>query len=401
VSVGVLVATVRALLRLRQADDVLRRALERSELLSELHVAFSDALTPGDVVAVVAERCRRDLGAREVVHHLLDEDGVLRPAQAASVSEVARTGLAHFDAPEDGDARRAVVPLKTYGRSLGALSLTFAGRREFPEEERALLCAMGERAGQALERTRLYEEQRHIATTLQASLLPAQLPAIGGLELGARYVSGTEGMSVGGDFYDVFARPGSWIAVIGDVCGRGAQAAALTSLARHTVRAEAQHDDRPATILAALDLAVKEDGDGTSTEFLTAACVGLRPHQDGFTATVAAAGHPPPILVRGDGTTLELDRPGSMIGVLDTVSFPETVVELRPGDALVLYTDGVIEARIFGDLFGPHRLRALLSPLGLAGTDAQTMANAIVEASALHGETGSDDVAVLAIRVLG
>jgi serine phosphatase RsbU (regulator of sigma subunit) len=177
-------------------------------------------------------------------------------------------------------------------------------------------------------------------------------------------------MSVGGDFYDVFARPGSWIAIIGDVCGRGAQAAALTSRARHTVRAKAQHDDRPGAILTALDLAVKDDGAGGGTQFLSAACVGLRPHPDGLTATVAAGGHPAP-------------------------------TELRRGDALVLYTDGVIEARTGGDLFGQHRLHGLLAPLARAGGDARAMADAVVEAAARHGGAGNDDAAVLVIRVVG
>lgn len=398
VTPSVLAATVRALLRLRLADDVLRRALQRSELLSDLHAAFADALTPGEVVVVVADRCRRDLGAREVVHHLLDEDGVLRPARAEDVDEVAHTSHARF---EGVGARRAVVPLMAYGRPLGALALTFDGADGFDEDERALLCTLGERAGQALERARLYEDQRHIATTLQASLLPTQLPAIPGVELGCRYVSGTKGMSVGGDFYDVFARPGSWIAVIGDVCGRGAEAAALTSLARHTVRAEAQHDDRPGTILTALDLAVKDDGTGGSTQFLTAVCVGLRPHPDGLTVTVASGGHPAPIIVRRDGTTAELNRAGSLIGALDDVTFPEIRTELAPGDALILYTDGVIEARTDGDLFGQRRLHALLSPLARAGAGAQAIADTIVETAARHGGAGTDDVAVLAIRVVG
>jgi serine phosphatase RsbU (regulator of sigma subunit)/DNA-binding response OmpR family regulator len=401
VTASVLVATVRALLRLRRADDVLRRALQRSELLSDLHAAFSDALTPGEVFAVVADRCRRDLGAREVVHHLLDRDGVLRPAQAGEVGEVARSGRAAFDLPRGSAARRAVVPLMAYGRPLGALALTFDGEDDFGEDERTLLRTLGERAGQALERARLYDDQRRIATTLQGSLLPAQLPDIPGVELGCRYISGTKGVSVGGDFYDVFARRGSWIAVIGDVCGRGAQAAALTSLARHTVRAEAQHDDRPSAILTALDLAVKDDGAGLSTQFLTAVCVGLRPHAGGLTATIASGGHPAPIIVHRDGTTAQFDCPGSLIGVLDEVSFSESVTELRPGDALVLVTDGVIEARTGTDLFGEQRLRALLPPLARAGADAQAMADAIVDAAARHGGAGNDDVAVLTIRVVG
>ena len=134
------------------------------------------------------------------------------------------------------DGAGAVVPLVAYGRRLGALAV----ETDAPLD-RDLLLALAAQGAQALERAGLYEHQRYIATTLQAGLLPRRLPEIPGAEVAARYNAGAQAMDVGGDFYDVFARGEDWLMVIGDVCGRGAEAATLTSLARHTIRAQAQH----------------------------------------------------------------------------------------------------------------------------------------------------------------
>jgi sigma-B regulation protein RsbU (phosphoserine phosphatase) len=128
-----------------------------------------------------------------------------------------------------------------------------------------------------------------------------------------------------------------------------------------------------------------------------AACVALRLEPEGLVATVASAGHPAPIVLRRDGQTEELDCRGPLIGIADDVRFPETVATLGPGDAIVLYTDGVIEARVGGDLFGQQRLHDVLRPL--AGAGAQELADAIVTAAEHHGAEANDDIAVLVVRL--
>ena len=200
-------------------------------------------------------------------------------------------------------------------------------------------------------------------------------------------------MDVGGDFYDVFERDGEWVLVIGDVCGRGAEAAALTSLARHTIRAQAQHLKTPSSILWALHEAVVADS-GDDSRFLTAGCVVLR----GEELTAALGGHPPALLLRADGRVEELETTGSLLGLPETTTISDVGGRLGAGDALVLYTDGVIEARRGGELFGEERLRSLLS--GLAGSAADRIAGAIQDAAIDFGGSAEDDLAVLVLRQL-
>ncbi len=208
---SVLVATARALLRVRRAETRLRREIAHAEMVNRVSDALANVLTRDAVAAAVASHARTELGARSAVVHRSDERGVEAPAF---------------------DGAATVVPLVAYGRSLGTLAV----EADQPLD-RELLLALAAQGAQALERAGLYEHQRYIATTLQAGLLPRRLPAIPGAEVAARYNAGAQAMDVGGDFYDVFARGEDWLMVIGDVCGRGAEAATLTSLARHTIRA--------------------------------------------------------------------------------------------------------------------------------------------------------------------
>jgi sigma-B regulation protein RsbU (phosphoserine phosphatase) len=239
----------------------------------------------------------------------------------------------------------------------------------------------------------LYEQQRHIATTLQAGLLPRRLPAIPGAELATRYNAGAEAVDVGGDFYDVFAREDDWVLVIGDVQGRGAEAAALTSLARHTIRAQAQHHPTPSAILWALNEAVVAES-GDESRFLTAGCVIVRGHE----LTWALGGHPPALILRADGRVDELHPTGSLLGLRETTPTVDAQGHLGAGDALILYTDGVIEARRGRELFGEERLRAVIG--SLAGESADRIAGAIQDAAVDFGGSAEDDLAVLVLRQL-
>jgi serine phosphatase RsbU (regulator of sigma subunit) len=267
------------------------------------------------------------------------------------------------------------------------------------DEALALFQDLARRAALALDNARLYEERDQVARTLQRSLLPGALPDIPGVELAGRYVAAGEGNEVGGDFYDCFATGGGdWALVIGDVCGKGAEAASLTALARYTLRAAAQHTRRPQAVLLELNEALLRAELGY--RFCTVLYASLTPRGDRISACLATGGHPLPMVLRADGTVETAGAPGSLVGILDEPDITEESVDLEPGDALVLVTDGVTEATAADRATGPGRLVALLA--GCAGAGAEEIAEA-VEKDALESQGGAarDDVAVLVARAVG
>src|SRR3954467_14234804 len=230
--------------------------------------------------------------------------------------EVLRTGrsrlVEHPDGPtippEDAAHRELIehftvqstllVPVRARGRTLGVMALGFL--TVVGEDELALFEDVGRRAALAIDNARLYEERAGVARTLQRSLLPPELPSVPGLELAARYVAAGEGQ-VGGDFYGCLpAGDGEGALRSGDVCGKGAEAAAVTALARYTVRASATlHSDRPQVVLQDLNEAIRREGG--ASRFCTVLYIALSPRADGVKACVAAGGHPLPLLMRADG----------------------------------------------------------------------------------------------------
>ena len=208
----------------------------------------------------------------------------------------------------------AALPLLAYGSPQGVLSVGFGRRVAFDADQRALLNALAGQAAIAIARAQLYEREHTVSQTLQASLLPRALPAVPGLDLAGRLESGAKGVEVGGDFYDAFAiGDGAWGIAIGDVCGKGVDAAALTALARHTVRAAAHAHESPAAVLDALNRAVLDES--RPGQFLTAVFARLTPRPDGgFRLTLACGGHPPPVVVDAAGAPRELECSGHAAG---------------------------------------------------------------------------------------
>jgi PAS domain S-box-containing protein len=293
------------------------------------------------------------------------------------------------------------VPLRGRERTIGALTLVQSeSGRSFAPEDVALAANLATRAALQLENARLSTERAEVAHTLQASLLPRALPDIPGLELAARYLAAGDATIVGGDFYDVFANgDGSWTALIGDVSGKGAEAAALTSLMRHTLRAAAMRERSPAANLALLNEVLIAEGDGA--RFCTALAVRLEPDPDedrALCATIACGGHLPPFLLRADGELRRLPVRGTLLGALPEPRFDELTVPLQRGDVLVLHTDGVTELRGAEPEEGERRLVRVLARH--AGRDAGTIVDA-VERSAVGAQNGRprDDIAVVALRV--
>ena len=289
-----------------------------------------------------------------------------------------------------------IVPLIARGRAMGAITFASAesGRRfgtadlEFAED-------LARRASLAIDNARLYEERSHIARTLQRSLLPPELPQIPGIELAALYQpAAIERNEVGGDFYDVFEiREGEWAIVIGDVCGKGVEAAALTGFARHTLRAVAVHQRVPSAVLATMSEALRrEDGE----RFSTVAFARLEPRDRGARLTVACGGHPLPLVLRRGGHTETIGVPGTLLGIFEKVELEDRSIDLEPGDTVVFFTDGLIDSRRSHPL-GESALLDFLRTC--SDLDAHGTAERFLEAVADPNSEAPDDVAIVVVRV--
>jgi phosphoserine phosphatase RsbU/P len=247
---------------------------------------------------------------------------------------------------------------------------------------------------------KLATDRTVLARTLQQILLPPRLPKIPGLQVAARYLAGGTGAEVLGDFYDVFPSVrGSWGLVVGDVCGSGIAAAKSTALARYTLRGEALRQARPSLILAGLNQ-VMLDRPADDPRFLTAIYATVRPHLAVTSVRISSAGHPLALIRRADGRVQPAGQPGTLLGLFPDLDLHDTRVMLRAGDSMILFTDGVTEARshIDRELYGDERLSKLIA--GLADLSATRMATAVIKAArAFSGGVISDDTAVLVVKV--
>ncbi len=284
------------------------------------------------------------------------------------------------------------VPIRAGDQVAGTLTFIDApGRRRFSDSDVALATEMADRAGVFIENARLSGLRRDIADTLQRGLLPPSLPAIDGWEIAAMYRPAGELNEVGGDFYDVFEVENGWMIVVGDVVGRGAKAAALTALARHTINTACTLTGDPRQALSLLNRRLHGRGD---QPLCTAAIVVLsNAAERAADAVVVSAGHPLPLLVRGTGVE-EACRPGPMLGALPDARWNLDLVSVEPGEQLVIYTDGVTDVRVDGKLFGEDRLRS-----GLAGASSPAGVIDRIETSlrSYAGDDVADDAAAVAI----
>ncbi|HEX2104237.1 MAG TPA: PAS domain-containing protein [Solirubrobacteraceae bacterium] len=292
-----------------------------------------------------------------------------------------------------------VVPLVARGRSVGALGLGWReeGRRP-PREEWSLIEALAQRIALAVDSALQYQERAYVARTLQQSLLPGALPTIAGADVAAEYLAAGEGMEVGGDFFDVFAvgEQDEWALVIGDVCGKGAEAAAVTALARYTLRAVTTRSPSPAATLATLNEEMLRQM--PEPRFLTAIIGHLQIAPDGGgRLTLASGGHLPALALRAGGTSEVAACAGMLLGVEPGARSEDCRVALAPGDAIVLYTDGITEARPDRPL-APAALAAALQPVLAEGAGAIAR-RAVAVAEEQAGGDLRDDVAVLVLQL--
>jgi serine phosphatase RsbU (regulator of sigma subunit) len=288
------------------------------------------------------------------------------------------------------------VPLAVQGRRLGALRFSFTDARLFDEDERRFVTALAAQTAQALHRTQLHHARLDVSRRLQQSLLPRKLPVIPGVAVAAIYHPFGDGMDVGGDFYDLWqVGPECWAIAIGDAAGTGPEAAAFTAVVRHSLRSLALNDADPERVLHRLNAALDEFFDADDERFCTV-LFGVIDIRDGIALSVGGGGHPPLVVRRAEGTLEVVTVGGSLMG-----AFPEALVstvqlELQPGDALVLMTDGVLEARRNGELFG---LGGVEEVLAQQAESAEDLASALEKAVlAFTGGSLGDDVAAVVVR---
>jgi PAS domain S-box-containing protein len=367
-----------------------------NDILRQVAVAHSDP----DKVALA-----RELGERYPAR-LSDHTGagvVIRSGKAQLVPEITEELLAAADLTDD--QRRllrdlqmrslVIVPLAVAGHPpIGALALVMADSgRVFDENKLALAEELGRRAAIAVENARLYTERSRIATTLQQSLLPPRLPEVPGFRLASLYRPAGDENEVGGDFYDAFEVPGGWMVVVGDVAGRGAEAAALTSLSRYTLRAVAKLLGDPIAAVEQLNAALR---DRPQLSLVSVCCALLRTANGEAEAQIVLAGHPPAYHVH-HGTPRQVGVFAPFLGAYAEGDWTTMNVALQPGDQLVFYTDGVIDTVGETERFGEERLASTLHGV----VDAPDAVGRIEEAL-IRFERGpqADDTAVLAVQRL-
>ncbi|WP_157592713.1 SpoIIE family protein phosphatase [Solirubrobacter soli] len=362
---------------LKRSEEAQRFLAEASRRLSGSSLDYERTL------AAVTELAVPSLADACAVHFVEEE------ALPSEVAEVIRTGAAWLE------PSRVIVPM-TSGRVIGTLTLTLRGR-VFDSADVLVAEDFGLRAGAAVENARLYRAASLIARTLQTSLLPPVLPDVPGAAVAAAFHPAGEGLEVGGDFYDVFTTgDGQWYLVMGDVSGKGAQAAAVTALARYTLRTAAARRRSPAAILRWVGEAMLDQG-ATGGHYCTIACALVDLSRSPARLTVSCGGHPLPALRRADGTVEPVGAPGTLLGLLPDPELQDRSTDLRPGDTLVLYTDGLTEARAPGPTWGFEELAAAVRVAPMDGPES--LVTSLVASALGDRAAPRDDLAVLALKL--
>ncbi|MBE2319303.1 SpoIIE family protein phosphatase [Solirubrobacter sp. CPCC 204708] len=335
-----------------------------------------------------------------------DNESLVRAVQSG------RAEIVDTDTLLGRPAKAMIVPLKARGTIFGAV--TFAAcqpGRQYGQQDLVLAEDLALRAALAIDNARLYENLGTVARSLQQGLLPERLPTFDGMDIAARYRPAGDGSLIGGDFYDVLPRENGIDLVIGDVTGKGARAAALTAQVRHTVRTAAQYEESPSRILDVINRTLlSERGEGGGRYCTVAFCRlevngrkrggsgGAAAPPVDLRATICCAGHPMPLVMRRDGDVEPVGKPGSVLGWVPDPKLLDVTFELGEQESLVLFTDGVTEARTTGDQYGLAGLEALLR--AATREDASSIAGRVDRAAA-HAGARRDDVAVLVARRVG
>ena len=379
--------------------------------LAEASVRINAAMSTEELLQLTVEAAQNVLGARQATISSVAGDPFARGLSAASP--------AGGSAADEPIGTPIAVMLRSGGQPLGMLQVADRREREFTPRDEAILGQLGQLASVAIAKSQAYTRERHIAHVLQRSLLPSTLATVPGLTAAVRFIAAGDGIEVGGDFYDFFsarerggeapangAPPGragepeghgrtGIAALIGDVCGKGPEAASVTALARHTLRAAAVYESRPSAVLALLHRALREARD--DGRFCTVAYCDFELRDDGVRMLLACGGHPLPLVLRRSGVVEPVGNLGTLLGADVDPVLTDVAVDLVPGDLVVLYTDGVTEVRAGRkEIFGHSDLAELLARCeGLSADEvAQRVQDAVLEAA--DGRP-RDDIAILVV----
>jgi serine phosphatase RsbU (regulator of sigma subunit) len=419
-----------------------REHRRRLKFLIDATASFDTTLDPSEALRNLAQAAVPEL-AELCVIYLLDRDGSIESTVAAGVdaalarevervreevpldlagphpvAQVLRTGEArvvadltdqaalaqvvesdeHQQLMRDAGYRSAAVfPMVARGRTHGAIAFLHIGNDErYERGVLDVLADLSDRAALAFDNARLYAERSYVAHTLRRSLMPSVLPLIPGLELASFFRPMGAGSEVGGDFYDAFGdEQGCWL-MVGDVCGKGAEAAALTGFLRHTTVAYAREQTSPGAVLSQVNrVMLDQDFEG---RFATAILVHLRFAGSEAEVTVASAGHPAALIARAGGAACELADRGALLGIFDDPVIEEASIVLQPGDSLALYTDGLLEAH------APDRTVTAQQMIERLQQRAPAVAEDTIDALLGLVELDDrvrDDIAILTARVTG
>ena len=294
------------------------------------------------------------------------------------------------------------IPLIAHGRELGRMTIGKNESDDFTREEADVADDLSRRVASAMENARLHERHTSMSTALQRSLLPPKdkEPVIPGVDHAVYYRPSDERSEVGGDFYDVFSASGRWCFAIGDVCGTGPEAAAVTGLARHTLRALAREGFTPAHIMQRLNMAILDEN--TSTRFLTMLYGEMTPATDGtggMRVRMVSAGHPLPMRLNQKGQVETFGSSQPLLGAFEDVGFTTESVDIHPGEVVLAVTDGVTERRSGNDMLGDEGLEEIFSHA--AGLTAQAVISRIERELEEYAPGGNaDDTAMLVLRFL-
>lgn len=362
----------------RQRVAVAHRDPSKLELAERLRRFEPDELSPARGVGRILHT-----GASELYQDIPDE-----ALAAAAVNDEHLTLLRQL-----GFRSVLLVPLTARGRTFGVMTLVTAeSLRRFEDADREFAEQLAGRAAVAVDNSRLATARRRTADTLQRSLLPDVVPPIDGWSVAALYraARAAEEIEVGGDFYDFYENDDGWIVLLGDVTGKGVEAAALTSLVRHGGRFLSKYERSPSRILVRLNEALSEQ---PGLWLCTAVCARLERER----AVIASAGHPVPLIVRRDGRVREIGAVGPILGAWTGDRPVDRVVPVAADETLLLYTDGVLDTHGADERFGSERFKRLLA--GHAGETPEALLRSL--AGALDGfQVGpqADDTAALALR---
>ncbi|UOX93071.1 SpoIIE family protein phosphatase [Amycolatopsis sp. FBCC-B4732] len=382
---------------LLEASTVLGGTFDHVRTLEHLAALCVPALAPMCTVDIVEDGHLRRVATAGTAGSRLPppgDDATVTRVLATGTTEIARRAPA-TPGPWDelGVTGYVCVPLTERDRTFGVLRLLSTGDRELDGHAVALTEEVARRAASAARNARQYSQRAALARDLQAGLLMPDLPDVPGVDLATVYHPAGAGLEIGGDFYDVFPLAGEvWAFMLGDVCGRGATAATTTALVRHTARAVAPLLAEPTAIVAAIDRALGNRPHAHGTDFVTLVYGHLRPTPSGVDITLVRAGHNFPVLLTTDRRAHEIRVPGTLLGASVAVHHTAYELHLNPGDSLVLYTDGFLEARNGArEEFGEDRLLETLTAAP-ARPRAQDVIRRITAAvTAFAGDAAVDD----------